>query len=105
MRNAQAKTRSRQRSVRRAIEKIFSYDGRKGKKIKSISEEIFALCMYFCILCIHFIIMELTLYESVPAGLPFTPETSPGTPLDISAYLIEHPASSYLVRVRGDSME
>lgn len=49
--------------------------------------------------------MELTLYESVPAGLPFTPETSPGTPMDITAYLIEHPASSYLVRVRGDSME
>ncbi|MBP9811869.1 hypothetical protein KBC86_00695 [Candidatus Gracilibacteria bacterium] len=49
--------------------------------------------------------MELTLYESVPAGLPFTPETSPGSPLDITKHLVEHPASSYLVRVRGDSME
>lgn len=49
--------------------------------------------------------MELLIFESVPAGLPFTPETSPGTPMDITKYLIEHPASSYLVRVRGDSME
>lgn len=49
--------------------------------------------------------MELPLYESVPAGLPFTPETSPSTPMDITAYLIEHPASTYLVRVRWDSME
>ncbi|GAB0174922.1 MAG: hypothetical protein HHAS10_08010 [Candidatus Altimarinota bacterium] len=49
--------------------------------------------------------MLLKIYESVPAGLPFTPETSPGTPLDITTHLIDHPASSYLVRVRGDSME
>ncbi len=47
-----------------------------------------------------YIFMLLSLYESVPAGLPFTPETSPGTPLDITAHLIEHPASTYLVRVR-----
>ena len=44
--------------------------------------------------------MTLELYESVPAGLPFTPETNPSTPLDITTYLIDHPASSYLVRVR-----
>lgn len=49
--------------------------------------------------------MEILLFESVAAGLPFTPETGVGTPLDITTYLISHPASSYLVRVRGDSME
>lgn len=49
--------------------------------------------------------LTFPLYESVPAGLPFTPETGEHTPLDITNYLIEHPASTYLVRVRGESMQ
>ncbi len=45
------------------------------------------------------------LFESVRAGLPFTPETQPTTQMDLEKYLIEHPASTYFVKVKGDSME
>ncbi len=46
-----------------------------------------------------------SLFESVRAGLPFTPETHPTSQMDLEKYLIEHPASTYLVRVKGDSMK
>ncbi|MBP9779400.1 LexA family transcriptional regulator [Candidatus Gracilibacteria bacterium] len=45
------------------------------------------------------------LFESVRAGLPFTPETQPTSQMDLEKYLIEHPASTYFVKVKGDSME
>lgn len=45
------------------------------------------------------------LFESVRAGLPFTPETHPTSQMDLEKYLIEHPASTYFVKVKGDSME
>ena len=45
------------------------------------------------------------LFESVRAGLPFTPETHPTSQVDLEKYLIEHPASTYFVKVKGDSME
>jgi len=44
------------------------------------------------------------LFESVRAGLPFTPETQPTSQMDLEKYLIEHPASTYFVKVKGDSM-
>jgi SOS-response transcriptional repressor LexA len=40
------------------------------------------------------------LFESVRAGLPFTPETQPTMELALDKYLIDHPASTYLVRVK-----
>ena len=45
------------------------------------------------------------LFESVRAGLPFTPEAHPTSQMDLDTYLIEHPASTYFVKVKGDSME
>lgn len=44
------------------------------------------------------------LFESVRAGLPFTPETQPTSQMDLEKYLIEHPASTYFVKVKWDSM-
>ena len=44
------------------------------------------------------------LFESVRAGLPFTPETHPTSQMDLEKYLIEHPASTYFVKVKWDSM-
>ncbi len=44
-------------------------------------------------------------FESVRAGLPFTPETHPTSQIDLDSYLIENPASTYFVKVKGDSME
>ena len=44
-------------------------------------------------------------FESVRAGLPFTPETHPTSQIDLEKYLIEHPASTYFVKVKWDSME
>lgn len=40
------------------------------------------------------------LFESVRAGLPFTPETHPTSQVDLEKYLIEHPASTYFVKVK-----
>lgn len=40
------------------------------------------------------------LFESVRAGLPFTPETQPTSQMDLEKYLIEHPASTYFVKVK-----
>lgn len=44
------------------------------------------------------------LFESVRAGLPFTPETQPTSQMDLEKYLIEHPASTFFVKVKWDSM-
>jgi SOS regulatory protein LexA len=44
------------------------------------------------------------LHESVRAGFPFTPQDEPRQKIDIDDYLIAHPAATYLVRVKGDSM-
>ncbi len=44
------------------------------------------------------------LFESVRAWLPFTPETQPTSQMDLEKYLIEHPASTYFVKVKWDSM-
>ena len=44
------------------------------------------------------------LFESVRAWLPFTPETQPTSQMDLQKYLIEHPASTYFVKVKWDSM-
>lgn len=44
-------------------------------------------------------------FESVRAGLPFTPGGEADKHVNIDEYLIEHPATTYLVRVKGDSME
>jgi SOS-response transcriptional repressor LexA len=43
-------------------------------------------------------------FESVRAGLPFTPETQPTSQMDLEKYLIEHPASTYFVKVKWGSM-
>ncbi len=45
------------------------------------------------------------LFESVRAGLPFTPENHATSQMNLETYLIDHPASTYFVRVKGDSME
>jgi SOS-response transcriptional repressor LexA len=45
------------------------------------------------------------LFESVRAGLPFTPETHPTSQIHLDTYLIKHPTSTYFVKVKGDSME
>lgn len=45
------------------------------------------------------------LFESVRAGLPFTPESHPTKLIDMKEYLIDHPSSTYFVRVRWDSMK
>ncbi len=44
------------------------------------------------------------LFESVRAWLPFTPETQPTSQMDLEKYLIEHPASTFFVKVKWDSM-
>lgn len=44
------------------------------------------------------------LFESVRAGLPFTPQQEPARTVEIDRFLIEHPNSTFLVRVKGDSM-
>ncbi len=44
-------------------------------------------------------------FESVRAGLPFTPETHPTSLMDIEGYLINHPASTFFVKVKWDSMQ
>jgi len=41
----------------------------------------------------------------VRAGLPFTPETQPTSQMNLEKYLIEHPATTYFVKVKWDSME
>jgi SOS-response transcriptional repressor LexA len=43
-------------------------------------------------------------FESVRAGVPFTPETQPTSQMDLEKYLIGHPASTFFVKVKWDSM-
>lgn len=45
------------------------------------------------------------LFESVRAGLPFTPQEEPSGTVEIDRFLIDHPNSTFLVRVKGDSMK
>lgn len=48
---------------------------------------------------------QLPLYESkVQAGLPTSADDSLEKQVDLNEYLIKHPASTFLVRVSGDSM-
>ncbi len=50
--------------------------------------------------------MELPLYtEGVPAGFPSPADDFTEYKLDLNEFLIKHPASTYFVRVVGDSME
>lgn len=47
----------------------------------------------------------LPLYmDSVPAGFPSPAEDYSEENLDINDYLVQHPAATYYVRVKGDSM-
>lgn len=47
----------------------------------------------------------LTFFETrVPAGFPSPAEDHRGIKLDLNKLLLPHPASTYLVRVMGDSM-
>ncbi len=41
---------------------------------------------------------------SVPAGFPSPAEDYAEGPLDLNRYLIHHPAATFFVRVKGDSM-
>lgn len=45
-----------------------------------------------------------TLFESVRAGLPFTPNTQVTTQIELNKFLIDNPNSTYLVRIKWDSM-
>lgn len=45
------------------------------------------------------------LFESVRAWLPFTPENNSSTQVEINRYLIDHPSSTFLVKVKWDSMK
>ncbi len=47
----------------------------------------------------------LPFFESVRAGLPFTPQEEPSGTIDIDRYLVERPNSTFFVRVKGDSMK
>ncbi len=44
------------------------------------------------------------LFESVRAWLPFTAETQATSQMDLEKYLIEHPTSTFFVKVKWDSM-
>lgn len=47
---------------------------------------------------------KLTL-QPIKAGFPNAAETSEATPLDLNTLLINHPASTFYMRVDGDSMQ
>lgn len=47
---------------------------------------------------------ELTMGESVKAGFPSPADDFPGGSLKISDYIVKNPASTFYVRVSGDSM-
>lgn len=44
------------------------------------------------------------LYGAVPAGFPSPAEDYVEARLDLNAYMVKHPSSTFFVRVRGDSM-
>lgn len=49
---------------------------------------------------------ELTLYSSkISAGFPSPAEDDIAAKLDLNDYLIKHPAATFFVRARGDSMK
>jgi repressor LexA len=48
--------------------------------------------------------LSLPLFESVRAGFPTPASEENRYDIDIDSYLIEHPASTVLVRIKGDSM-
>lgn len=51
-------------------------------------------------------ILPLPLFiHSVPAGFPSPADDYLERSLDLSTYLIKHPAASYLARAKGNSME
>jgi len=43
--------------------------------------------------------------QPIKAGFPNAAETAPETPLDLNTLLIKHPASTFYMRVDGDSMQ
>lgn len=45
------------------------------------------------------------LFESVRAGLPFTPQSETDSQIQLNSYLIEHPNSTFFVKVKWDSMQ
>lgn len=49
-------------------------------------------------------ILGLPLFEHVRAWLPFTPQDDLQSNIDINWYLVPHPNSTYLVKIKGDSM-
>ncbi len=53
---------------------------------------------------IHNTELELPLFESVTAGFPSPAEDYMDTKLDLNKYCIRNPASTYFVRVEGESM-
>lgn len=49
---------------------------------------------------------SLPLYETgVKAGFPSPAEEEMGSPLNLNEHLIEHPASTFFIKVVGDSMQ
>jgi len=53
-----------------------------------------------------FLTQHLPLYETgVKAGFPSPAEDEVSTPLNLNEHLIPHPASTFFVRVVGDSMK
>ncbi|MCK9272670.1 transcriptional repressor LexA [Candidatus Gracilibacteria bacterium] len=52
------------------------------------------------------LISGLPFFEFVSAGLPFTPEGNEvNSNIEIDKFLVEHPSSTFLVKVKGDSMK
>ena len=48
--------------------------------------------------------MKLAYYESISAGFPSPAKDDSKIELDLNTYLIDHPSSSFLVKVKWDSM-
>jgi len=48
--------------------------------------------------------MKMDLYSYVPAGYPFVSVDINKKEIDINHFLVPHPTSTFLIRVKGDSM-
>lgn len=48
--------------------------------------------------------MKLAYFESISAGFPSPAKDDTKIELDLNTYLIDHPSSSFLVKVKWDSM-
>lgn len=48
--------------------------------------------------------LSIPYYEYVSAGFPSPADDYMDKPLDLNAYLIKHPAATFIVRVEGESM-